>query len=259
MPAGYMFRNVPKVGEAELAAHGDDYVAYTLAQMDKHGITKAMIGVDEIGGAHPHPANVAALSNHPDRFFASTSANPNLGEAEVARIRRVAATHGLKCVTAFPCGLYPQVPINSPLWHPIFALCIELDIPFACCVGVPGPRVPLAPQKVELVDEVCWAFPTLKFVMRHGAEPWTALAIKLMLKYPNLSYMTSAFAPKHYPADILAYANSRGADRIMYAGYFPMGLSLDRIFSELPAVPLKAKVWPKFLRENATRIFQLEP
>ena len=39
--------------------------------------------------------------------------------------------------------------------------------------------------------------------MRHGAEPWTALAIKLMRKYPNLYYMTSAFAPKYYPAAVI--------------------------------------------------------
>jgi predicted TIM-barrel fold metal-dependent hydrolase len=134
---------------------------------------------------------------------------------------------------------------------------VELDLPFVCCVGVPGPRLPMAPQKVELIDEVCWFFPELKFVMRHGAEPWTELAVKLMLKYPNLSYMTSAFAPKHYPANIIEYANQRGADRIMYAGYFPMALSLERIFRELPAVPFKDEVWPKFLRENALRIFAL--
>ena len=136
-------------------------------------------------------------------------------------------------------------------------LLVELDIPFACCVGVPGPRLPMAPQKVELIDEVCWFFPELKFVMRHGAEPWTELAVKLMLKYPNLYYMTSAFAPKHYPQTIINYANKRGSDKIMYAGYFPMGLSLERIFKELPDVPFRDDVWPKFLRENAVRVFKL--
>ena len=38
--------------------------------------------------------------------------------------------------------------------------------------------------------------------------------------------------PKHYPKDIVNFANTRGADKVMYAGYFPMGLSLDRIFTE---------------------------
>ncbi|MFM7685493.1 MAG: hypothetical protein ACKPDI_06155, partial [Actinomycetota bacterium] len=54
--------------------------------------------------------------------------------------------------------------------------------------GVPGPRLPLAAQHVELVDEVCWYFPELTFVMRHGGEPWVDLNVKLLLKWPNLYY-----------------------------------------------------------------------
>jgi hypothetical protein len=82
--------------------------------------------------------------------------------------------------------------------------------------------------------------------------------VKLMLKWPNLYYSTSAFSPKHYPKAIIDYANTRGADKVIYAGYFPMGLSLDRIFTELRDVPLMAEVWPKFLRENAIRVLKLD-
>ena len=39
--------------------------------------------------------------------------------------------------------------------------------------------------------------------MRHGAEPWADLAVKLMLKWPNLYYSTTAFAPKYYPDDVV--------------------------------------------------------
>ena len=77
--------------------------------------------------------------------------------------------------------------------------------------------------------------------MRHGAEPWDELAVKLMLKWPNLYYSTSAFAPRYYPEPIVDYANTRGADKVMYAGYFPMGLSLERIFSELPERRLQGR------------------
>ena len=155
-------------------------------------------------------------------------------------------------------GLNPQVPIGDKKMYPLYAKCVELDIPICVCAGVPGPRVPMAPQRVELIDEVCWYFPELKFVTRHGCEPRADLAVKLMLKWPNLYYSTSAFAPKHYPKDIINYANTRGADKIMYAGYFPMGLSLERIFTDMPGVPFRDHVWPKFLRENAIRVFKLD-
>ena len=98
----------------------------------------------------------------------------------------------------------------------------------------------------------------MPLVMRHGAEPWEDLAVKLMLKWPNLYYSTSAFAPRHYPKAIIDYANTRGADRIIYAGYFPMGLTLSRIFNDMPHVPFNDNVWPKFLRENAIRVFKLD-
>ena len=95
--------------------------------------------------------------------------------------------------------------------------------------------------------------------MRHGAEPWADLAVKLMLKYPNLYYSTSAFAPRHYPKAIVDYANSRGADKILYAGYFPAGLTLERIIGELPRVSFKPEVWPKFLYGNACRVLKRVP
>jgi uncharacterized protein len=105
---------------------------------------------------------------------------------------------------------------------------------------------------------VMYDFPELVFVTRHGCEPWTDLAVKLMLKWPNLYYSTSAFAPKHYPRSIINYANSRGADKIIYAGYFPMGLTLERIMREMPSVGFRDDVWPKFLRENAAKVLKLK-
>lgn len=246
MPAEYMFRNIPNIEKQ------DDYAAFTVAEMDRHGVARAMLSINE-----DKPVPRDALERFPDRFFPCTDANPNGGMDEVRRIERYVKDFGVKAVTAFPAGLCPQVPINDKKWYPIYAKCVELDVPINVCVGVPGPRLPMGPQKVELIDEVCWFFPELKFVMRHGAEPWTELAVKLMLKYENLYYSTSAFAPKHYPKAIIDYANTRGAHKIMYAGYFPMGLSLERIFSDMPKVPFKDEVWPKFLHENAERVFKL--
>jgi len=243
MPVEYMFKNIPE------AADVDDHVAWTVAEMDKYGVERAMLGVTT-------PANVDAIRRFPDRFFGSYHANPNNGMDEVRAIVKAKEELDIKSVTGFPSGLCPQVPINDKRWYPIYAKCVELDLPFSCCVGVPGPRLPMAPQKVELIDEVCWFFPELKFVMRHGGEPWVDLAVKLMIKYPNLYYMTSAFAPKHYPQAIIDYANTRGAKKILFAGYFPMGLSMERVFTELPQVPFKEHVWPLFLRDNALEVFR---
>lgn len=247
MPAQYMFKDIPEAGKQ------DDYIAWVIAQMDKHNIERSMLGVDE----GQFSIQCQAVKSRPDRFFAAVEANPNNGMEEVRKIKRLHREYDIKAVTSFAAGTCPQVPLNDKRWYPIYATCVELDIPICPCAGVPGPRIPLYPQKVEHLDEVCWFFPELKVVMKHGAEPWEKLAWKLMLKYPNLYYMTSAFAPKHYPREIIDFANTRGADKILYAGYFPMGMSLDRIFADMAHVPFKEHVWPKFLRENALRVFKL--
>ena len=143
--------------------------------------------------------------------------------------------------------------------YPIYAKCVELGIPVFVLRRRPrAPAASSASQHVELIDEVMYDFPELIFVTRHGCEPWTELAVKLMLKWPNLHYSTSAFAPKHYPKAIIDYANTRGADKIIYAGYFPMGLSLERIMTDMQNVPFKDDVWPKFLRDNAARVLKLD-
>ena len=158
----------------------------------------------------------------------------------------------------FPAGTFPQVPINDKKMYPIYAKACELGIPVFVCAGIPGPRLKFAPQHVELIDEVMYDFPELTFVTRHGCQPWTELAVKLMLKWPGLHYSTSAFAPKHYDKNIIDYANTRGADKIIYAGYYPMGLSMERIMTEMPNVPFKDEVWPKFLYGNAARILKID-
>jgi predicted TIM-barrel fold metal-dependent hydrolase len=246
MPAEYLFKSIPTVRQS------DDYVGIALDEMDKHGIEKAMISV-----RFGNPLGPRAIKEHPTRFIPSFAVNPNLGMEGVRELRRAVSELGVKAATAFPAGCVPQVPINDKKFFPLYAACIDLDIPIFVCAGVPGPRVPMMCQDVSLIDEVCWYFPELRFVTRHGCEPWTDLMIKLMLKYPNLYYSTSAFAPRHYPKDIIDYANTRGADKILYAGYFPMGLSLERIFGEMPNVPFREHVWPKFLRENAVRVLKL--
>jgi hypothetical protein len=240
-----MFKGVPK----ELYGT-DDPVAVTLQEMDRVGVELAMIECNIEAGRD-------ALRRHPDRFIACYDVDPNRGMGAVRSIVESYETYGIRACTSFPAGCFPQVPINDRLFYPVYAKCCELDIPIFVCAGVPGPRVKFDCQHVERIDDVMFDFPELTFVTRHGCEPWTALAVKLMVKWPNLHFSTSAFAPKHYPKDVIDYANTRGGDKIIYAGYFPMGLSYDRIFAELPSVPLKDDVWPKFLRENAARVLKL--
>ena len=246
-PVEYMFKQVPK----ELYGSTSDPISLTLNEMDKYEIEVGVIGV--LG-----EVSRKALKNHPDRFVAQGSVDPNMGMEGIRDMVRQYEEYGVRSFGAFNAGYNPQVGISDAKMYPIYAKCVELDLPIFSCAGVPGPRLPAWPQKVELIDQVMYDFPELVFVTRHGCEPWEALAVKLMLKWPNLYYSTTAFRPKYYPEAIINYANTRGADKLLYGGYFPMGLSLESIMRDLRELPLKDEVWPKFLRDNARKLLKLD-
>ncbi len=249
-PAEYMFKDVPQ--ELEADENRFDSIEETVAEMDAYNIAVGLIHLSDDRAAE-------ALKRHPGRFVSLLPVDANHGMDAVRAIQRAKDEHDIRGISMFPSGLQPPVPINDKHWYPVYAKCIELDLAVFCTTGVPGPRVPMMPQYTGHFDEVCYDFPELKMVMRHGAEPWEELAVKLLLKWPNLYYSTSAFAPKYWPEAIIKFANSRGADKVMYGGYFPAGLELSRIFQEMDEVPFKDSVWPKFLRDNAARVLGLDP
>ena len=182
-------------------ARGLDPIDWLVGEMDRFGIERGMLDLS--------PRALEAARRHPHRFFLAYEADANRGMDEVRRIQALRALHGIRAVTASPSGLCPQVPIDDRRWYPIYAACVELDLPFVCSVGVPRALVPFAPQHLERVDPVCWFFPELRFVIRDGAEPWTDLAVLLLAKWPNLFLMTNGRAPADYPAAWLELANAR--------------------------------------------------
>ncbi|MCW2899948.1 MAG: Amidohydrolase [Streptosporangiaceae bacterium] len=245
-PAGYMYKETPKVRRTS------ESVVDLLREMDRFGIERGLLAVDLAD-----EMVVAALQEHPDRLSGSLMVDPNRGMAAVRDLERAVAELGVVAAQYMPAGVVPPVAINDKMAYPLYAKCVELDIAIFVNGGVPGPRVPMMSQYPGHVDEVCWFFPELKFVFRHCCEPWVDLTVKLLLKWENLYYSTTAFAPKYYPRAIVDFANTRGADKIIYGGYYPYGLELERIFAELPELGLKDDVWPKFLRENALRVLKL--
>ncbi|MGI8492820.1 MAG: amidohydrolase family protein [Acidimicrobiales bacterium] len=246
-PAEYMFKDVPEGHDGS-----GDPVAVTLEQMDRFGIVKGVVGTSRDVAAR-------ALQDHPDRFVGQCHVDPNDGVKALRQIVADVERFDVRAVSVFPAGTFPQVPINDKKMYPIYAKCVELGLSVWVNAGIPGPRLKGLCQHVELIDEVMYDFPDLVFVTLHGCEPWEDLAVKLMLKWPGLHYATSAFAPKYYPKAVVDYANTRGADKVIYAGYYPMGLSLERIMAEMPSVPFRDHVWRKFLHDNAARVLRLDP
>jgi hypothetical protein len=227
----------------------------SLSEMDDHGIRRGLVVVS----SDPSVAVLDELAAHPDRLFVALRADPHEGMVAVRRIDALCRDYPMiRAVSLSPHQIYPHIAPNSKEYYPIYTKCAELDIAVYINVGFPGPRVPAFTQDPMALDEVCWFFPELRVIMRHGGEPWTDVCAKMLLRWPNLYYATTAFAPRYYPRDILALCNRRAPNKIIWAGYWPI-LSYERLFAELADLPLDAAAWPRFLAGNAIEAFRLAP
>ncbi|MCL0101495.1 amidohydrolase family protein [Dehalococcoidia bacterium] len=245
-PSQHFFKDAPQRINAKQTPES------IVAMLDDFGVDKAIVGIRH----ETAEESLRIFEKFPARLYGKLTVDPHEGMEAVKKIQDCAGGNPLvKALNINPFAV--QRPPNDKIYYPIYTKAIEMGLPITMTVGLPGPRVPGEIQNPIYLDEPLWFFPDLKIVMMHGGEPWEAMCVKLMLKWPNLYYMTSGFAPKHYPKDVMYYANTRGNDKVMYSGYYP-GLPYERLRDELPLLDLRKHVWPKFLRENAIRVFDLD-
>ncbi len=131
-PAQYMFKDVPDYGErrrpGRAPARGDG----PLQHHPRHDATSRRTRWRK-----------QAVREHPDRFVGSFNVDPNHGHGGVRELdaARARARRPLGA-GASPPGCCPQVPINDKKMYPLYAKCVELDIPIFVNAGVPGPAGP---------------------------------------------------------------------------------------------------------------------
>lgn len=225
-----------------------------VAEFDRWGINQGMITVN----ADQVETVVHLLGAHIDRFLVAVRLDPHRGMETVRALERAVRSHPelVRAAAITPHSAYPAVRPDTRECYPIYVKCIELGIPIFITVGFPGPRVPAQSQDPMALDEVCWFFPELVVVMRHGGQPWFNVCEALLRKWPNLYYSTSAFTPRRYPSEILRLLRGRHNNKVLFGGYWPT-LSYERVLAELTALELTEAQEAAFLRENAQHVLRL--
>lgn len=217
--------------------------------MDRCEVEKSIITID---AQNPDKEAIAFCDRHPDRFALSLYVDATHGMASVRALQTFKRDHPTVLARVVPFMINRRP--NEKVYYPIYAKCVELELPISVNTGIPGPPAPGECQHPIHLDEVCLFFPELKVVMAHGADPWWDVAIRLMIKYANLYLMTSAYAPRYLPPQLLHYMNTRGARKILFASDFPV-LSIDRCVAEARALDLRPDVRDNYLYHNAARLF----
>ena len=217
--------------------------------MDRAGVEKCVITTD---AERPAEHVLAFPRAHPDRFVLSLALDPTHGMAALRALEHLVRNEPVVLARITPFMI--NLPPDDRVYYPVYAKCIDLDLPIAINTGLPGPPMPGKCQDPMYLDEVCVFFPELKLIMAHGADPWWDVAIRLMIKYRNLYLQTSAYAPRYFPPQLIHFMNTRGQDKILFASDHPV-LSFERCVKEAEALDLREGVLDKFLYANARRLF----
>lgn len=233
---------------------GEDFfrnyeVGEVLAMMDGCGVERAILTTDP---KRPVPHVLQFVEKHPDRFALGAQLDPRKGMRAVRALESFHRDHPVVLARITPFAL--DVAPNDAIYYPVYAKCVELDLPITVNTGIPGPPAPGECQHPMHLDRVCLHFPELKLVMAHGADPWWGVAIRLMLKYPGLHLMTSAYLPRYLPPELLHFMNTRGRDKVIFASDHP-AIPMPRCVEEARKLDLRPGVLDHYLYANAARLF----
>ncbi|MDV8002824.1 amidohydrolase family protein [Rhodococcus sp. IEGM 1408] len=238
---------------------GDLPVSWTLERMDEAGVARGMlcawwgptgelIGNDEVG---------EIATRHPDRFTMTASVDLSRPMEAVRELRRCVEEYDARALRILP-WLW-NLPPDDRRYYPLYAACCELDITFCTQIGHTGPLAPSEPGRpIPYLDHVALEFPDLRIVGGHTGAPWTAEAISLATKYPNVYIDTSAYKVTRYPTEIVDYLRGHGRHKILFGSNHPAWPASDCL-TGLDQLELDEPTRDAFLHGNAHRAFRLDP
>jgi len=195
------------------------------------------------------------VSAHPDKLVGVGAVNLRKPMAAVAEVRRCVQELGFKGIRLLP-WLW-ELPPDDRRYYPIYAACVENDVPFCLQVGHTGPlRGSEYGRPIPYLDNVALDFPELKIVGGHIGYPWTDEMIALASKYPNVYIDTSAYKPSRYPPQLVSYMQRHGRKKVLFGSNFPM-IQPAACLAQIDQLELDDEAKALFLGGNAVRVFNL--
>jgi hypothetical protein len=233
----------------------------TVAAMDAAGVDFGLLSAWSAPYQPPLISNeeVAGwVEAHAGRFSGLACVDLNRPMEAVRELRRCVEELGFKGLRVIP-WLW-EAPPTDRRYYPLFATCVELGVPFFTQVGHTGPMRPSdTGRPIPYIDQVALDFPELVIVGGHIGYPWTEEMVAVCRKHENVYIDTSAYVPKRYPAELIAYMqSSTGRNKVMFGTNYPMifhQLALDGIDD----LRLDDQVRELFLAGNARRVLGVAP
>ncbi|MGR3804045.1 amidohydrolase family protein [Marinibacterium profundimaris] len=240
----------------------DDYIR----RMDEAGIERSFLAAVRCGDmnikgsyeiSYERVAEVCA--KYPDRFSGLAGLDPTRGMQGLRDLDMAVKDYGFIGAHFYPhwFGLAP----DHAKWYPYYAKCCELDIPVMLQVGhnlvySRERRLPSVGRPIAL-DQVAIDFPDLAIIGIHIGVPWTDEMISMAWKHANIYIGVDAYAPKHWPPQIVHYLNTYGRGKVLFGTDWPV-IDPIRGVSEIAAMGLRPESHEALMRDTAVSLFKLD-
>jgi predicted TIM-barrel fold metal-dependent hydrolase len=238
-----------------------DSIEAMLAKMDEAGVEKVFITQCKMWSYRnkwmymdTRLDDVAQyLFRYPDRFVGLAGYNPFRIKESLAEIDRAVKDYGFKGVYIHIYGF--DIPLHDAKMYPLYAKCVELDIPVSMQVGHVLEAMPSEHARPIYLDRIAGDFPELKMVGAHTGWPWVEELISVCYKWDNVYFGVDAWMPKYLKPEIIHFINSRmGQDRSLWG---TNGLPWKESLDQVDELGLREETRKKLLRDNAVQLFKL--
>jgi predicted TIM-barrel fold metal-dependent hydrolase len=234
-----------------------------LKRMDRAGIEHSLLIAVRAGDLNvrgsfeiPYKRVYDICKRYPDRFSGLAGVDPSKGVEQLYELDQAVEEYGFVGAHFYP-HWFAMRPDAAQI-YPIYARCVEHDIPIMMQVGhnliyQRDRRLPSVGRPIYL-DQVAIDFPALRLIGIHLGVPWTDEMISMAWKHENIYIGGDAYAPKHWPKQMVHYANTYGQDKFLFGTDWPV-IDPERAMREVDELNFRPGPKQKILRDNALRIF----
>lgn len=262
------YRRVYRASEkasSNIKEAADPLAAY-LAMYEKHNARHVVIKARDLETTFNfriRNEDVAAFcKEHGPRFIGFAGVDPNKGMTALRELEFAVKELGLRGLN-LQC-FENKLRINDAKMFPLYAKCIELDIPVNIhCSTNFSAVTSMDYGRPAYLDDVMVHFPELRVCASPPGFPWVSELIAVAWRHANVYIGLVAIRHKYLAVQnsgyemLLQYGNSVLQDQIIYGSAYPM-MPIDRSLAEVGELPLKDGVRQKWMHDNAARMLGLD-
>lgn len=247
------------------SARGQTTLDQWFANVDAAGIDLTVIKARDVettfGGRVTNEAVAEVVAAHPGRFLGFAGVDPNKGMTAVLELEYAVRELGLKGLN-LQC-FENQLAIDDRRMYPLYAKCVELDIPVNIHVGI-NFSLKSSPDfgRPEMLDRVLCDFPELRAIASPPGWPWVQELLAVAWRQPNLWIGLVAMRPRLMAVEhsgygpLMQYGRTVLKDRMIVGTAWPMQ-PMDRVLDEVRQLPIEDDIAARWLGGNARTFLQL--